>query len=109
MGFNQTEHFPRTLVKEIAHLAQDLKTLILRSQVKLSSPAGSRCLVLSPSRVRPPPPTDPCLPRLSLCVCFRTNFLTLDVYYNQLIVEDVVQQEAFAFLSLLGEVRVREV
>ncbi len=33
----------------------------------------------------------------------------LDVYYNQLIVEDVVQQEAFAFLSLLGEVRVCEV
>ncbi len=37
-------------------------------------------------------------------VNFRKNFLNLDIYYNQLTVEEVVQQPAFAFLSLLGEI-----
>ena len=30
--------------------------------------------------------------------------MNLDIHYNQLSVEEVEQQEAFAFLSLLGEI-----
>ena len=36
---------------------------------------------------------------------FRENFLNLDVYYKNLIIEQIIQQPAFEFLSLLSEVR----
>ena len=35
---------------------------------------------------------------------FRENFLNLDIYYKQLSVEEIIQQPAFEFLSLLSEV-----
>ena len=35
---------------------------------------------------------------------FRDNFLNLDIYYKQLSVEEILQQPAFEFLSLLSEV-----
>ena len=34
----------------------------------------------------------------------RENFLNLDIYYKQLSVEEILQQPAFEFLSLLSEV-----
>ncbi len=37
--------------------------------------------------------------------CFRSNFLNMDVFYQELSVQHVVQQPAFEFLSLLSEVR----
>ena len=35
---------------------------------------------------------------------FRDNFLNLDIYYKYLTVEEIYQQPAFEFLSLLSEV-----
>ena len=35
---------------------------------------------------------------------FRDNFLNLDIYYKYLTVEEIHQQPAFEFLSLLSEV-----
>ena len=37
-------------------------------------------------------------------ICFRENFLNLDIYYKYLTVEEIYQQPAFEFLSLLSEV-----
>ena len=34
----------------------------------------------------------------------RENFLNLDIYYKELAVEEIIQQPAFEFLSLLSEV-----
>ena len=42
--------------------------------------------------------------KFTLLTFYRKNFLNLDIYYKQLSVEEVVQQPAFAFLSLLGEI-----
>ena len=42
--------------------------------------------------------------QMSFGFYFRENFLQLDIYYNQLSIEEVVQQPAFEFLSLLSEI-----
>ena len=41
-------------------------------------------------------------------MCFRENFLNLDIYYKYLTIEEVYQQPAFEFLSLLSEVCIFE-
>ena len=35
---------------------------------------------------------------------FRNNFLNVDIYYKELSVEEIQQQPAFQFLSLLSEI-----
>ena len=45
-----------------------------------------------------------CLYFLSLIIKFRDNFLNLDIYYKELAGEEIIQQPAFEFLSLLSEV-----
>ena len=37
-------------------------------------------------------------------IFFRENFLNLDIYYKYLTVEEIYQQHAFEFLSLISEV-----
>ncbi len=37
-------------------------------------------------------------------VCFRENFLKLDIFYKELVSEEIKQQEAFEFLSLVSEI-----
>ncbi len=37
-------------------------------------------------------------------VCCRENFLKLDIFYKELVSEEIQQQEAFEFLSLVSEI-----
>ena len=40
----------------------------------------------------------------TVCVCFRNNFLQVDIFYKELSFEEVVQNKAFVLGSLMGEV-----